>query len=162
MKIFLIVIGVVVALLAIVLIIGAALPKRHTASRSVVIKRDRASVYRLIRNVASAPQWRDGVTRVEVLDDRHFREHAKHGVVTYAIDADEEAKRFITRITDVDLGYGGAWTYDLEDVPDGTRVTITEDGEVSNLMFRFMSRFVFGHTASMDAYLTALRKTAGS
>ena len=43
----------------------------------------------------------------------------------------------------------------------GTRVTIREDGEVSNVLFRFMSRYVFGHTATMDSYLTALAKRFG-
>jgi len=42
-----------------------------------------------------------------------------------------------------------------------TRLTITEDGEVSNVFFRFMSRFVFGHTATLDSYLAALTKQLG-
>ena len=37
--------------------------------------------------------------------------------------------------------------------PAGRDLTITEDGEVYNVFFRFMSRFVFGHHATMDAYL---------
>jgi hypothetical protein len=40
-------------------------------------------------------------------------------------------------------------------------VRITEDGEVYNPIFRFMSRFVFGHTHTMDAYLRALGKATG-
>ena len=43
----------------------------------------------------------------------------------------------------------------------GTRVRITEDGEVSNVIFRFMSRYVFGQTATLDAYLTSLAKRFG-
>jgi hypothetical protein len=37
-------------------------------------------------------------------------------------------------------------------------VKITEKGEVSNVLFRFMSRYVFGHTSTIDSYLTALAK----
>ena len=33
---------------------------------------------------------------------------------------------------------------------------ITENGEVYNPLFRFMSRFVFGHTATIDKYLEDL------
>jgi hypothetical protein len=40
----------------------------------------------------------------------------------------------------------------------GTRVRITEDGEVSNVVFRFMSQYVFGHTATIDGYLSSLAK----
>ncbi len=43
----------------------------------------------------------------------------------------------------------------------GTRLTITENGEVYNPIFRFMSRFVFGHTATMDQFLSDLKKRVG-
>ena len=38
---------------------------------------------------------------------------------------------------------------------------ITEDGEVYNPVFRFVSRAVMGHTAMLDAYLKALGKAVG-
>jgi hypothetical protein len=44
---------------------------------------------------------------------------------------------------------------------DAVGVTITEDGEVSNALFRFMSRYVFGHTATLDAYLASLARRFG-
>jgi hypothetical protein len=55
----------------------------------------------------------------------------------------------------------GTWTFEF--VPDGggTRLTITERGEVYNPNFRFMSRFVFGHTATMDAFFESLGKRVG-
>ena len=46
--------------------------------------------------------------------------------------------------------------------PDASRVTITERGWVSNPIFRFVSRFVMGHTSTLDAYLRALGKHFGS
>jgi hypothetical protein len=67
----------------------------------------------------------------------------------------------VTRIRDTDLGYSGQWTYLFAAENGGTRVTIREDGEVSNVIFRFMSRYVFGHTATIDSYLTSLAKRFG-
>ena len=67
----------------------------------------------------------------------------------------------MTRIVDRDLGYFGAWTYELAPVDGGTRVQITESGEVPNVLFRFLSRFVFGHTGTMDTYLRALGQKFG-
>ena len=67
----------------------------------------------------------------------------------------------VTRIVDLDLGYSGTWTYTLTKEAAGTRVQITEAGEVSNILFRFLSRFVFGHTGTMEKYLTALGKKFG-
>jgi hypothetical protein len=67
----------------------------------------------------------------------------------------------VTRILDTDLGYSGKWIYVFASENGGTRVTITEDGEVSNVIFRFMSRYIFGHTATLDGYLSSLAKRFG-
>jgi len=67
----------------------------------------------------------------------------------------------VTRILDTNLGYSGQWTYAFAAENGGTRVTITEDGEVSNVIFRFMSRYVFGHTATLDTYLNSIAKRFG-
>ena len=38
---------------------------------------------------------------------------------------------------------------------------ITEDGQVHNPIFRFMSRFVFGYTATIDGFLKDLHAKFG-
>ena len=153
MKIVLVVIILVVAAL---FIVAALIPKHHSASASRVVRAAPADVYALIRDVANAPQWRSDVTRVELLDGNRFREHAKYGVVTYEIVDDKPSQSFATRIADKNLGYTGTWTYRLAPENGSTRVTITEDGDVSNLFFRFMSRFVFGYTTTMEKTLAAI------
>jgi hypothetical protein len=42
-----------------------------------------------------------------------------------------------------------------------TRVTITEDGKIYNPFFRFMARYAFGYTASLQTYLDDLRLLTG-
>ena len=56
---------------------------------------------------------------------------------------------FVTRIADPDQPFGGT---DFDIAPDagGTRLTITERGEVYNPIFRFMARVVFGYTGTME------------
>ena len=51
--------------------------------------------------------------------------------------------------------------YVLESNGGNTRVRITEDGQVYNPMFRFMSRVVVGQTRTIDTYLRALGKAIG-
>jgi hypothetical protein len=46
-------------------------------------------------------------------------------------------------------------------VSNGTSVRITEDGEVYNPVFRFVTRFILGETATIDAYLRAMGKATG-
>jgi Polyketide cyclase / dehydrase and lipid transport len=160
MKIALIAAGVLIGLVllcAIVsLVIGSRLPLNHTASRSMRFARSPADVYAVIRNVGQAPAWRSDVREVELIGDDKFREFSSRGAVTYQIIEDVPDRKLVARIVDFDLGYGGSWEYNLEPSGDGTLLTITERGEISNVLFRFMARYLFGHTASINAYLNAL------
>jgi hypothetical protein len=164
----LIVAGVVAALVVlagIVALIGSRLPKSHVASRSILLHRSPQDVYAVVRDFEAAPKWRADVKRIEV-DVRaggpvHFREEGKHGTVNYALVEDVPATRMVTRILDTDLGYSGQWTYMFAPESGGTRVTIREDGEVSNVIFRFMSHYVFGQTSTIDSYHTSLARHFG-
>ena len=49
-----------------------------------------------------------------------------------------------------------------EATPPGSELTITEDGEVSNPIFRFISRFVFGHAATIEGFLKSVEAIAGT
>ena len=59
------------------------------------------------------------------------------------------------------LPFGGSWDYLIEPDGTGSKLTVTENGEVYNPIFRFVSRYVMGHTATMDKYLAALAAKTG-
>jgi hypothetical protein len=159
------VIGVLVVLVGIMALIGSRLPKNHVASRSILLRKSPQDVYAVIRNFASMPTWRSDVKQVQVeglqAGPVYFREEGKNGTVNYELTEDVPNQRMVTRIRDTDLGYGGQWTYTLVPENGGTRVTIREDGEVSNVIFRFMSRYIFGQTSTIDSYLTSLANHFG-
>ena len=69
--------------------------------------------------------------------------------------------RRVTRIAEKNLPFGGTWTFDIADAPEGCVVRITEDGEVYNVIFRFMARFFFGYTSNMEGYLRDLGQRFG-
>jgi hypothetical protein len=152
-------------LIGIIALIGARLPREHVASRSLLLHKTQLQVYTVVRDVGSMPAWRADIKRVDLetqSDGRlHFREDGKQGSVNYELVEDIPGQRMITRIVDKDLGYSGKWTYVLASEDGATRLTITENGEVSNVLFRFMSRYVFGHTATLDSYLTSLANHLG-
>jgi uncharacterized protein YndB with AHSA1/START domain len=164
MKTLLMIVGVVVVvivlLIVIMLLIGSRLNPNHTASRSIKLRRSPADVFAVLHNFAQSPAWRSDVKKVEMLGvvDGHvrFREEGSNGTVTYEVLDDIAPQRLVTRIVDVDLGYSGTWTYDLQPADGGSVLTITENGVVTNPMFRFMSRYIFGHTATIDTYLKSL------
>jgi uncharacterized membrane protein len=159
------IVGGLVLLAGIMALIGSMMPKTHDVSRSIWLRRSPQDVYAVIRDFASAPKWRADVKQVDVEASQggpvYFREVAKHGTVTYELTEDIPDQRMVTRIRDTDLGYSGQWTYTLAPENGGTRVTIREDGEVSNVLFRFMSRYIFGQTSTIDSYLTSLAKHFG-
>lgn len=165
MKWVLIAVGAVVALALIVTIIGALLPKAHVASSSATFKQAPPAIWQSITDFESFPSWRTDLKGVEKLPDRDgrpaWRELTRQGPMAIEVVVSNPNTRLVCRIADPDLPFGGTWTYELAETDAGTRLTITENGEVYNPFFRFMARFVFGHTATMESYLKSLGKKFG-
>jgi hypothetical protein len=151
----------IVALVASVLLmvaIGASLPQKHVASRSVSLRQSPEAVWKLI---TGPPDWRPDVRSSQALPAREghrvWQETDKHGqTITFEEVESTPARRLVTRIADPNLPFGGTWTYEITPTAQGCALTITENGEVYNPIFRFVSRFVIGHTSTIDAYLKAL------
>ena len=166
LKILGIVIGAVVALVVVIVIIGYMLPKAHTARMTVRLSKSPAEVWAVITDHAAEPTWRKDLEKVERLADAEghpvWREIQPKGFAltleTIEIDA---PKRMVRRIADKNLPFSGSWTYELTSPEGGGCVlTITENGEVSNPVFRLVSRFM-DQSATMKGYLTALAARLG-
>ena len=157
--------GLLVAVLLIVCAIGYMLPKSHVASASARFAASPDSLWTSLTDVAAFPKWRPALARVELLPDengqRGWRELGNHDAVTYRVVESVPPRRLVTRIADKNLPFGGSWTYDLAPDGSGTRLTITENGEVYNPIFRFASRFIMGYTATMESMLRALGSKHG-
>jgi Polyketide cyclase / dehydrase and lipid transport len=165
MKWILVVVGSIAVLVAVVAVIGALLPKAHRASRWVVLKKTPREVYAVISDTANAPGWRHDLQKVEDLPPVHglkcFRETGAHGVITYVVLEDRPGELFVSKIADENLPFGGQWTFEFAPAGAGTRLRLTEEGEVRNVIFRFVARHIFGHAASIEGYLRDLGKKLG-
>jgi polyketide cyclase/dehydrase/lipid transport protein len=152
------------AIALIVLLVGWSLPVNHRATSEATFKSSPQSLYRLINDVDRFPEWRPSVKRIEHLPDssgrKRFREVGSDGPIVFEIDSAVPDRRLVTRIADRSLPFGGSWTYELIPRGDSTTLRITEDGEVYNPVFRFVSRFIFGHTATIERYLADVRAAA--
>jgi len=163
LRIAIVIAVMLVLVIMIVVAAGYALPIEHVAERSAVVAYPPARVFGLLTDVEGYPRWRGDVTRVDVLSrapHMQWREHGGTRSITFEAVEVVPPVRLVSRIADPALPFGGTWTYRLAPEGPGTRVTITEQGQVFNPVFRFMSRFVFGHTATIDAFLADLRKAA--
>jgi uncharacterized membrane protein len=156
-------VSVMILAVAAVVVIGYLLPQEHRAMGSATIASPPGRVFEVISDVARYPEWRDDVSAVEILarEPLRWRERSGGDALTFEVVESRPPERIRVRIADPDLPFAGTWTYAL--VPDagGTRITIVEDGEVYNPVFRFISRFVIGHTATIDRFLANLQATFG-
>jgi uncharacterized protein YndB with AHSA1/START domain len=147
-----------------VVIIGYALPKGHTATRSSRVSAPPDAVYSLLSDVDRYPTWRPGVKSLQRHPDREGRpawtEDAGGMKIPLYFERMERPSLLVARIADPKLPFGGTWTYRIAPSGGGSEVTITEDGEVYNPFFRFMSRFVFGYYATLDAFVKNLEARA--
>lgn len=143
-------------LVALVVLVGYLLPPRHTATTSRGYPASPELVWTAITDVEVFDQWRSGVSDVVRLPDAEglarWREVSRGGPMTIEVVEQDPPRRLVTRIADDDLPFGGTWTYTVEATDSGSTLTITEDGEVQNPVFRFVSRFILGHDATMEAY----------
>jgi len=167
MKWILIGTGVIAVCIVVVVVIGALLPRDHTAAMTARVPASPEAVWTALTTPADFPSWRRDVTSVDVLEPAatgtSWREHSRNGAITFVIDVAERPRRLIGRIADTDLQFGGSWEYVIEpDGPSGSRVTIVERGSVYNPVFRFVPRFLMGQTTTIDAYLRALGRRFGA
>jgi hypothetical protein len=155
--VLLVVVGLLAGAVIAIVAVGALLPVNHTETRTVTLRQSPDEVWKTVSDVDGYPSWRPGVRSIKRLDDGFWQEYDGRQLVTYEQVEATPPTRFVTRIADERLPYGGTWTVQVAPAADGgAAVTVTEDGEVYNPVFRFMSRFVFGHRATIDRYLAAL------
>ena len=123
---------------------------RHVTAVRIALKRPPAEVFAALSDPVAQTQWRPGMKSVELLPPQDgkavWRETTRMGPVRYVLDED--------------LGYRGRWVFDLEPDGAGTRLTITEEGEVTSWLFRALSPF-FSKTATIESYLKALAAKFG-
>jgi hypothetical protein len=128
-----------VAIVGIVAVIGYVLPASHEASRIAEFNKPPEVVFALIADPNSYSSWWEGAD-----------------VKTEVVERVPPAK-LVTRIVG-ESAFGGTWTFEIAPTPTGSRLTITEQGEIYNVIFRPLAKYVFGYTATMDSFLEAARK----
>ena len=151
--------GVVAALAALAALVGAFLPRAHVARRTARLEAGLERAWSLVSAPEGWPRWNPEVTAVRRLDGRRDRpawrlEGPRAG---YAIELVElvPPHRMVTRVVG-ESSFGGTWTWELVAEGGATRLTLTEHGEVHNLVFRALARWPFDPQATLEAWTRAL------
>jgi hypothetical protein len=138
---------------------GAMLPREHHATRKA---RFRVAPDALYAVLMGPPEWRTGVRSYGELaaEDGRKRwwEEDTHGQkITYELVEATPPERLVTRISGRGLPFGGSWTFEIMPASGGgSELRIREDGEIYNVIFRFLARFLFGYSGSVEGYLRDL------
>jgi len=139
-----VVVGVVAVLVVIVVaivLVGRSLPVGHVASRTATFRRPPEEVWAAINDPALLSSRGVGDVKFETVES-------------------VPPKLLVRRVVG-EKDFGGTWTCDIASSPGGSALTITENGEIYNAFFRFVSRFIIGHHRTIDGTMSALRKKFG-
>ncbi len=142
-------------------VLGRRLPRAHVASRSVYVPSPPETVFAVIADVAAHPRWRKRVKRVKILRTEprvHVRERGLDGTLELEVEESRAPERFVLRALPGRRAiFAGTWTFELASEDEGTRVTLTEAGEVSSPIARLFARHVLGEGANVERTLADLR-----
>ena len=154
-----------VGLIALAFAIGAMLPKEHAASRAVRFRPKPAELFAIVSDFAKYPEWRTGVTPVDVegpvVVGTIIREHGANGTIPYRIEVFEPPSKILTRIADSSLAFGGTWTFEVFPNDSGSELVLTENGEIYNPIFRLLGKFFFSPYETIDTYMADLKRKLG-
>jgi uncharacterized protein YndB with AHSA1/START domain len=143
--------------------IGLFLEPSHVATRQAIYARTPDEVWEVITRFDRSPQWRTDVDAVEIESGEPIRfvEMGPQGPLPLEVTEQERPTRLVLMAADPSLPFTGSWTFELEAVEGGTRLTITERGTVDNPLFRFMARLFMDPAATADTYLVDLGRHFG-
>jgi uncharacterized protein YndB with AHSA1/START domain len=169
LKWILIVVGALLAVVLVTMLVGAFMPREHVAASFITLRQPPDSVWQVVRDLGAAPEWWSGLEssqraslESEGGQERWIQKMKSGSELPILVVREDPPRLLVTRI-DVpdDATFGGTWTYEIEPADGGSRVTVTENGFINNLLFRFLSNTVLGMHGTMDAYLRALGSRFG-
>lgn len=156
---------VLAGILVLITVIGWMLPKAHATTREARFHQPPEAIWKAITDIDAMPAWREGLKSIKHLPDHNgmpaWIETSESGTIPFETVGAQPPSKLVLRIADPKLPFGGTWTYEITPIESGCTLRIREDGEVYNPLFRFLSRFVFGYTRTIDAYLRSLAKKLG-
>jgi len=151
--------------LILITLIGWLLPKDHVATRQGRYRQPPEAIWKAITDVDAMPSWREGLKSVKHLPDKDglpgHLEVTNMGEIPLETVEMTPPRKLVNRIADPKLPFGGTWTFEIAPTAEGSTLRITENGFVTNPMFRLLSRFVFGYTGTIESYLKSLAKKFG-
>jgi hypothetical protein len=152
--------GALAALVLLAYLVGARLPPEHVATVRAHFRQPPDSIYRVLTDIPDYPSWRRDVERVQLSPPRGghivWRELTRSGTQEYEFTVAIHPTRLVSTLVSQGARDSGRWIFQILPDAGGTTLTVTEEGTVTNPLFRFVSRLILGTHTSIERYLRAL------
>jgi uncharacterized protein YndB with AHSA1/START domain len=161
-----IVLGTAAGLVVLAGVVGSLLPRTHEVARSLRLPQTPEEVWPVISTFTEVPSWWPRLKKVERLPDQNghevWRETFGRGEV-FTLETVEAVPpcRLVRRIADVNRMFSGRWEFDLEPADGGTKLTLTEYGDIPNPFIRCLGRLCANPATYIEMYLKALAARMG-
>ena len=152
----------IVAIIAIVLIIGLFLPKERTFTKTAVLNSDVNKVFNIVTDFKNQTTWRNDVKEIIVIDNNTWTEVPQKGtVITFKVKQKVENEIFEIEIIEP-KNFNGYWvgTFKTTKV-NGTAIEFKEVITISNPFLRTLSFLFVDLNKTMDLYLQNLKQKLG-
>lgn len=162
--------AVLAALLGLMALAGSFVAREHEAIVAAEFPERPEQIWPLVADISRWPDWNKLVRRVEPLPPDAGRPAwlvvDRSGAMPTAVvestpPAEGAPGTLVTRIAGPRLPFHGTWIWEVAPTDRGSRVTIAERAEVTNPVFRFLSRFFLGYTSTAELYLIHLARRFG-
>ena len=152
----------VVAIIAIVLIIGLFLPKERTFTKTAVLNSDVTKVFNIVTDFKNQTTWRSDVKEIIVIDNNTWTEVPKKGTaITFKIKQKVENEIFEIEIIEHN-NFNGYWVGTFKQTkPNETAMEYKEVVTISNPFFRVLSYLFVDLDKTMELYLQNLKQKLG-
>ncbi|MEQ1506445.1 MAG: SRPBCC family protein [Myxococcota bacterium] len=153
---------VAIAVVAVVVyVFGATRPRSHVATATRAISAPPERVWATIVAFDQQATWRSAATAVRRVGDRIEETNRWGDVLALRVVEETAPARLVTEVVD-QTAFGGTWTIELAPDGAGTRVTITERGEVHSVLFRAVGAVLFDPTRTAETWLADLDRAMSS
>ena len=149
----------IVAIIAIVLIIGLFLPKQRTFTKTAVLNSDVTKVFNIVTDFKNQTTWRNDVKEIIVIDNNTWTEVPKKGTaITFKVKQKVENEIFEIEIIEP-KNFSGYWVGTFKQIkPYETAIEFKEVVTISNPFFRVLSYLFVDLDKTMELYLQNLKQ----
>ena len=152
----------IVAIIAIVLIIGLFLPKERIFTKTAVLNSDVTEVFNIVTDFKNQTSWRNDVKEIIVIDQNTWTEVPKKGTaITFKVKQKIENELFEIEIIEP-KNFNGYWVGTFKQTKKNqTAIEFKEVITISNPFYRTLSYLFVDLDKTMDLYLQNVKQKLG-